>query len=414
MSVVIFFVGVILWLFMHYIFQKSFEKGSGIQPSKFKIKKITVTLLPILTGLIIMIVDAEEHYNVIIITIIACGISSYIYNLFEIKENSDKNFEKLGSLLEKNNEYHKKILRNPAYTFKANEKFSKILQDESYEVTRHYYEKKEKLEARIGGKFPGPGPGPDSETIVDVDQEIAKLLFSIASKKSISALNQFNSGRIFMRKILYRDFWKKAVQYSNSYLSICDLSMYTDKEYTGKEDSEISRQEYYDWTERVKYEIDALKKGQIRIFDKIILFKSSEDCQDDTKNPIFNVVAKLWEDNVKELECLGIKSHCQSENGNSMIWKFSLEDFSYCLNDINGSGEISGRITSNDLGIFGDHLIGEEFKVNEDSITIGALKEDDMNEIKFLYRISLQKKLVEKIKEMAIKKMNCHCQSPEN
>lgn len=403
----IFLGGIILISSMYYVHQNPIERAPLISPKALKF--IFTYSLPTVIS-IIFLIGAEEYYNTIIISLITGGISVYMYNLFEIKENGDEKLKEFKTELKKTNENYKEILRNLAYAFKANEEFSEILQCESYNVAKCYYDKRKELEDRIDGSFPDPDD-PDSKT-VDVGQETAKLLLSTASKKSMSALDQFRSGKIFLRRKLYEEFWEKAVQNSNSYLSICDLSMYSGKQYTGKEGSEegseIIKQESYDWKKRVEEEIDVLKETRIRKFDKIILFESSGNCQDGNNNPIFNVVAELWEGRIQELENSGIKSHCQSNSRNRMIWKFSREDFSSCLNNINKYYKISGRINSNDLGIFGDHLIGEEFKVNEVLTTTGKLgQDDDWDELKFLYRLILNEKLVTEIKKMAIKKMEC-------
>ena len=402
--------GSIVWLIVYICCRWLYKNKSDIQIAKYIIFKSLVSLSPFLITLALrFLIDIEKYYDTVIIIAITCGMCGYIHNLFEIKENNDKKFQEvngnlksLEATLEKTNKDYKNILCNPAYAFKANEKFSEELQNESYRVTKRYYEKLDTLEARLCGKFP------DSATTVDqtVDQEISKLLLSIASEKAISALDQFGRGKIFLRRELFKDFWESAVKSSSSYLSICDLSMYS-----GKGDSEI-KSEKLNWERRTKKEIEALKgKGKLK-FDKIILFDSGQNGQNGSNNIIFNVVADLWENSVQELKGFGIKSHCQSGNGNCMIWKFSCEDFSSCLMHINSS-DIKGRINSNDLGIFGDHLIGEEFKVNEVLTTTGELENDGLNELKFLYRFSIQKALVEEIRDMAIKKMNAHCQSAQ-
>lgn len=403
MSTVIFIVGSIVFFFVYSCCRGLYKNKSKIQTVEHNIFKCLVSLSPFIITLVLhFLTEIETYYNTIIMIAITCGMCGYIHNLFEIKENNDKKFQKINinikslkDTLEETNKDYKSILCNPAYAFKANEKFSEKLQDESYRVTKHYYEKQDTLEARLRGELPDSG--------ATVDQEAAKLLFSITSDKAISALNQFNSGKIFLRRKLYREFWENAVKYSNSYLSICDLSMYS-----GKDDSQI-QSEKTKWISRVKNEIKALKNRGIKEFDKIILFESSQDDQNDNNNTIFNAVAELWEQSVQELGNLGIKSHCQSGNGNCMIWKFSREGFSSCLSHISQSDEVSGQINSNDLGIFGNYLIGEEFRINEASTIIGRVGYNDIDELKFLYRVSLQKELAEEIKDMAIKKMNCHC-----
>ena len=387
--------GIALIFLVYYFHQKLSERASGIQTVKNKIFKIIITFSPIVISLIILAIDLEKWYDTIIITVITGGISVYMHNLFAIKENSDETLQEvneslknLEAELKQNNDDYRNILCNPAYAFKANEKFSEILQNESYRVTKRYCEELETLEDRLLGKFSG------SETIVD--EETAKLLLSIASEKAISALDQFGRGKIFLRRELFKDFWKEAVQSSRSYLSICDLSIYNGL------DESILETEKINWKRRIEDEIKALTEGKTKKFDKIILFDSS---QNGSKNIIFSLVERWWQDGIKKLEDSHIKSHCQSGDNNSMIWTFPRDQFSRCLMNINSAREIKGQINSNDLGIFGDHLIGEEFKVNEVSTTIGELTDNDFDELKFLYRFSIQKDLVEKIKTMTIDKM---------
>ena len=88
-----------------------------------------------------------------------------------------------------------------------------------------------------------------------------------------------------------------------------------------------------------------------------------------------------------------------------MLWTCSREEFSSWMRVINGSTEIKGQINSNDLGIFGGHLIGEEFKVDEASTIKGEFDYDDFYDLKFIYRFKIQDKLVEGIKEKTIEKM---------
>ena len=355
--------------------------------------------------------DMEKYSNALILSIMLNGIYAYIHSLSKIKVS-------IKSLKDD----CRNILSNPAYAFKINEKFSKTLQNQSYEVTKYYCQELETLEKRLLGEFP------NSET---VDPETAKLLLSISSKKSISALEQFSSGEIFLRTKFFTEFWKEAVKSSSSYLSICDLSMYS-----GKNASQI-KSEKLNWQTRVESEIEVLKKEKIKVFDKIILFESSQEIQNDSNDTIqndsndtiqndsndtiqndsndtiqndsndtiFDVVVNLWESKMQELKDLGIKSHYQSENGNCLIWKFSREDVSSWLEEINQSDQISGQINSYDLGIFGDNLIVEEFKVNEASTIVGRIENSDVNKLKFLYRLSLQKDLIKQIKRTITEKM---------
>ena len=227
------------------------------------------------------------------------------------------------------------------------------------------------------------------------EPEISNLLSSTARKKSKSALEQSKKGRIFLRRKLFNEFWKDAVESSNSYLSICDLSMYSGK---GE-----SRAEKIDWEERTQLEINTLKEAEkIKEFDKIILFESS---QDDDKNSIFDSVKKFWKNDVDKLRYSGIKSHYTDGENSPMIWECSRDTFSSWMTDINNAMEVEGQINSNDLGIFGGHLIGEEFKVDEASTIIGKLKDEDFYDLKFLYRFRIQKALIDAIKKKVIENM---------
>ena len=282
----------------------------------------------------------------------------------------------------------KNILRNLAYTSKINEKFtSKInekfsekLQNESSKVANHYVEKRETLEARIGGDFP------DSVT---VDQEAAKLLLSISSKKAISALEQFSRGEIFLRIKLFTEFWKEAVQSSSSYLSICDLSIYS-----GKDESEIGS-ERLNWERRIKDEIEALTEGKTEKFDKIILCEGASGIHDE--NFILKVVKAAWIEKIEELKSAGIKSHYAEDGHNNMIWMACHDEFSDKISAINGS-RVRGQINSNDLGTFGDDLIGEEFKVSKEPKLSKGTTPEGWRETEFLYRINANPEIVEEVR----------------
>ena len=237
------------------------------------------------------------------------------------------------------------------------------------------------------------------EILQNVDRETAELLSSTAVKKSKSILDQFVEGKIFLRRKLFNEFWEDAVQSSNSYLSICDLSMYSGK---GAIESERIESEKNDWRTRTENEIELLKKAEkVKEFDKIILFGSSQN----DNNPIFDLVKQLWQDGVRELRDSGKKSHYTGGGNSSMVWTCSREEFSSWMRVINGSTEINGQINSNDLGIFGGHLIGEEFKVDEASTIKGEFDYDDFYDLKFIYRFKIQDKLVEGIKEKTIEEM---------
>ena len=243
------------------------------------------------------------------------------------------------------------------------------------------------------------------EILQNVDRETAELLSSTAVKKSKSILDQFVEGKIFLRRKLFNEFWEDAVQSSNSYLSICDLSMYSGLSmHSGKGaiESERIESEKSDWRTRTENEIELLKKAEkVKEFDKIILFGSSQN----DNNPIFDLVKQLWQDGVRQLRDSGKKSHYPGGGNSSMVWTCSREEFSSWMRVINGSTEIKGQINSNDLGIFGGHLIGEEFKVDEASTIKGEFDYDDFYDLKFIYRFKIQDKLVEKIKEKTIEKM---------
>ena len=280
----------------------------------------------------------------------------------------------------------KNILCSPAYAFKKNEKFSEKLQNESSKVANHYVEKRKTLEARIGGKFP------DSVT---VDQEAAKLLLSISSKKSISALEQFSRGEMFLRIKLFKEFWEEAVQSSSSYLSICDLSIYS-----GKDESEIGS-EKVNWQRRIKDEIKALTEGETKKFDKIILCEMASGSHDE--NFILKAVKAAWIKEVEKLKSAGIKSHYAAEDGhNNMIWMASHDKFSDKIFAINGSC-VPGQINSNDLGTFGDDLIGEEFKVSKEPKLSKGTTPEGWRETEFLYRINANPVIVEEVRSTITK-----------
>ena len=319
------------------------------------------------------IIDSIDIGNPIVIFVVVIILLSpiYYYVRQKLSESVKINIFKV----------IKNILCNLAYTFKVNEKFPEKLQNESSKVANHYVEKRETLEARIGGDFP------DSVT---VDQEAAKLLLSISSKKAISALEQFIRGEMFLRIKLFKEFWEEAVQSSSSYLSICDLSIYS-----GKDESEIGS-EKVNWERRIKDEIKALTEGETKKFDKIILCE--RDSERDDKNLILKAVKDAWLKEIKGLKSAGIKSHCAGKGGqNNMIWMACHDKFSDKISAINGS-HLAGQINSNDLGIFGDDLIGEEFKVSKEPKLSKGANHAGWRETEFLYRINANPAIVEEVR----------------
>lgn len=331
-------------------------------------------------GSIIGSIDIGNPTVIFVVVIILGFLIYYAYQKLSERASGDQSVKiKIFKII-------KNILCKLAYAFKANEKLSEKLQNESSKVANHYVEKRETLEARIGGNFP------DSVT---VDQEAAKLLLLTSSKKAISALEQFSRGEMFLRIKLFKEFWEEAVQSSSSYLSICDLSIYS-----GKGQSEIGS-EKVNWERRIKDEIKALTEGKTKKFDKIILCNEASGSHDE--NFILTAVKTAWIKEIEKLKSAGIKSHYAAEDGhNNMIWMACHDEFSDKISAINGS-RVPGQINSNDLGAFGDYLIGEEFKVSkEPKLSKGATPEG-WRETEFLYRINANPEIVEEIRSAVIK-----------
>lgn len=239
-----------------------------------------------------------------------------------------------------------------------------------------------------------------------VDRETAKLLLSISSKKAISALEQFIGREMFLRINLFEEFWKKAVQSSSSYLSICDLSIYN-----GKGESEIES-EKINWKQRIEAEIKALtewgtKNGGAKKFDKIILCEVTLEGHDENgghgENFILEAVKTAWIGEIKKLQNAGIRSHCAQQNGhNNMIWMACHDKFSGKILAINNALSVPGRIDSNDLGTFGDYLIGEEFKVSREPKLSEGRSPEGWRETAFLYRINANPAIVKEVRSAIV------------
>ena len=327
-------------------------------------------------------IDSIDIGNAIVFSIVIFLVGIILYY---VRQKSSERASGNQSIKIKIFKIIKNILCNLDYTFKADEKLSKKLENESSKVVNYYFEKQETLEVRIGGSFP------DSVT---VDQETAKLLLSISSKKVMSALEQFSRGEMFLRIKLFEEFWKEAVQSSSSYLSVCDLSIYS-----GKDASEI-KSEILNWERRIEDEIKSLEegvaKGKAKKFDKIILYNGAFESHDE--NLILKEVKVVWLKEIERLKSAGIKSHYAAEGGpNNMIWMACHDEFSDKISAINDS-HVPGQINSNDLGTFGDDLIGEEFKVSkEPKLSKGATPEG-WRETEFLYRINVNPAIVKGVR----------------
>ena len=386
---------IILWAvpclgFLIYLFlQNFFGKETNIQSEKYNgLIGLLGILFFVISLTIPFIFKIEKYSDAIIISAIINGMIAYIHNLFKMKANNDKKFQEvnenlksLEAALEKTNGDYRDILCNPAYAFKANKKFSEKLKNESYRVTSYYYEKQDTLEDRLLGNFPDSG--------TTVDQETAELLLSTSSKKSISALEQFSRGEMFLRIKLFKEFWEEAVQSSSSYLSICDLSIYS-----GKDESEIGS-EKVNWERRIKDEIKALTEGKTKKFDKIILCEGASGSHDE--NFILKAVKAAWIKEIEKLKSAGIKSHYAEDEDNNMIWMACHDKFSDKISAINGS-RVRGEINSNDLGTFGDDLIGEEFKVSKEPKLSKGTTSEGWRETEFLYRINANTAIVEQVR----------------
>lgn len=191
------------------------------------------------------------------------------------------------------------------------------------------------------------------------------------------AFRQLLDDRIFIKGEVFSRAWMRLTGESTSYLSVCDLSPYCNIWEPDLDD------DIQDWELRLTDEIAHLKtlRGQkLEKFDKIIVYQKRQFIVSPDAAPscvqygtcegskcktacIVKSVAERWLNSG-----LGgyFGSHAENSEGDtpSNLWLVERQNFANLFALVNDGDAANGRrITSLDIGLFGNHVVGEEFKL---------------------------------------------------
>ena len=200
--------------------------------------------------------------------------------------------------------------------------------------------------------------------------------------------SQIVDHQVYVRDAEFKELWKKLVDISTSYTSVCDLSFYADV--TVRAGDQKSRQlyerEHRYWTGRVRREIEELirKKKTPQTFHKVIVYAPLKNYDDPAEIPpcntpgnkcvylnchkkcIVKTVTQMWKDAESRFEA-NVEGLAAREKGGRhlpFIWLVHKEEIDskfLAINTANGSVK-EPSLDSVDVGLF-DDFVGEEFKV---------------------------------------------------
>jgi hypothetical protein len=225
--------------------------------------------------------------------------------------------------------------------------------------------------------------------------------------------SQIGMQDIYVRGVEFGGLWKKLVDLSKDYASICDLSMYS--KITPRVGDKKSRDIYEGdkafWTGRLGDEIDELiRTGKSpNTFQKIIVYAALEGYEEPDSRPkcvsegycdyehckkecIVKVVAQKWKDSERRFvgNIHSLVRLLPGHGPRPFIWLVRKDQIEIKLAAINNiDGKDRTLLDSADIGVFGNHFVGEEFKVQA---ATGATRVYD-----FLYRIRSDELLAKRI-----------------
>ncbi|MEZ5996136.1 MAG: hypothetical protein R3C25_10300 [Hyphomonadaceae bacterium] len=216
----------------------------------------------------------------------------------------------------------------------------------------------------------------------DWSGEVQRIFLRLLARKVKNNLANLEAERIFLRRDLFSDLWAPLTEASDKYLSVCDLSPYANASVRQTEFAER------DWDERIAFEIEHLTTNctRLRHFDKIIVYEervardivdlgqsSPPACATATgcignlcqyRSCLVNKVVRKWAEAAPDLRARGIHGHGLGptpRTPSGMIWLVRRRDFgrafAYALR------REHDKITTMDIGLFGDTIVGEEFKL---------------------------------------------------
>ncbi|MEZ5996131.1 MAG: hypothetical protein R3C25_10275 [Hyphomonadaceae bacterium] len=217
-------------------------------------------------------------------------------------------------------------------------------------------------------------------------EEAGKEAHAFLAAMSVNAQSAIqdvaDKGELVVQHHVFRDVWALLANASDNYLSVCDLSPFYDL--FGTELHEEARR----WDERLEREIEHLRalasKGTLNRFDKIIVYvprkepphgwgeegapacaSGSGACSASRCKVACMVqsVTKKWVDS--DLDDV-LQSHAETErreDQSGVTWTAHRHDFDDALWLVNDPiPDETKKISSADIGLFGESIVGEEFK----------------------------------------------------
>lgn len=216
------------------------------------------------------------------------------------------------------------------------------------------------------------------------------FLAPVADSFSRAVDSVANSGEVFFSKEVFSEFWKNQIERVDKYISVSDLQPYS----VG-----ATKVDIHTLIQKSRSDLDALvgtKKSGVRYgrkkmqFDKIFLYAPvPSSVSGDYRPPCANGDNSTCKPNAKECKqqaCVVKNAVAEwverqrdfnelfdsNINGNTgggpnvgqrNVWIMSREDFRDRMIAIERGGGKDLRIRGTDIGLFGEDLVGEEYKV---------------------------------------------------
>ncbi|MBV8977326.1 MAG: hypothetical protein JOZ13_08090 [Alphaproteobacteria bacterium] len=232
--------------------------------------------------------------------------------------------------------------------------------------------------------------------------------------KLAQILSQIANQEVYVRDAEFGELWKKLVDSSKRYVSVCDLSFYADVTVRNgdKRSLDIFEGAKAYWLDRLGREISELVKTQKTptSFQKLIVYEPLRNFDEPDKKPkcvtegrchyvdctkkcVVKVVAQRWKESERQFaeNARTFARLLPNHDHGAFIWlvrKDEIDTKFAAINSIGGGHKTP--LDSFDIGLFGAHFVGEEFKVPAG--TSEARTQD------FLYRVRFDESLANRIR----------------
>lgn len=254
-------------------------------------------------------------------------------------------------------------LISPARAARSDRRLHRYIRDKLAEILVYIYDNSKKLNDFV--------EGPAAKTA------FGRIYIDAVFHHAEVAFKQLLENRIFIKYEVFSRTWARLTGESRSYLSVCDLSPYCN---IWEPDLEL---DIDDWKDRLEREINHLKtlQGQkLEKFDKVIVYQKRQFIENPAAPPscvqngtcegnrcrtacIVQSVAEMWLNS-------GLNGNFFSHAGDlqepkrANVWLVDRQYFSSLFAKVNEVESLNGhRITSLDIGLFGNDVVGEEFKL---------------------------------------------------